>query len=619
VRRYWDTAFGVDRRLWLPMVPAVVAVVYVLVAASSLFQFIATLAVIYAIAALALDLVLSRAGQVSVGSAAFFGIGAFVTAIVSEQSWGLLPVALLASALLGGLIGAVIGIPSLRLSGFYLALATLALQYIVAFGGNELQSRTGHIGGFEVVGRPLLGVNVTSGRALLILSIVLLGITAWIVHNLYRRLPGRMWTAIRENEVAASTMGVSSIRWKLGAFVISSALTALAGGLYAYYVETVTSDPFTLDLAVAFIIMVIVGGARTIYGPIVGAVLVVELPHWLTSLSGSVGLSNSIWWTNNSAFIVNSLYGFAVLLILLLYPKGVVPGVSKLVLRATQLVAKSRQKRGQRPKSEVAIRAEDPSRILQPSAENGIAASQLVLTVRDLRVKYSNGANALAGLSLMVQRDAVVAVVGRNGAGKTTLLRSISGFLPAEKVVSSGHIAFNGAEVRGLSPVQTAKMGILLVPERDKVFPNLTIGEHFQSIGDPEIAESLLPDAWGVLKQRWRARAGTLSGGERQLMAILLAASLKPKLLLIDEMSLGLAPVARRRVGEAICQLRDASEMSVLIVEQDVATAHMVANEVLMLRDGELEAFDADAMLKVEVSEGILARRKGSSPSGSIL
>ena len=556
-----------------------------LIAAVCLFgstfqQYLLGLVLIYGMSALGLDWLMGRAGQVSIGNGALMAVGGFLTAGMSRLDWAVFPVPLVASAVVGAGVGLVIALPSLRLSGVYFALVTLALQFLVVFGAQRFEAATGEVSGLVVRAPSIGGFTFEYGPSYVLLLAAVLGVVMLALRNMYRRLPGRMWLAIRESELAASTIQVSARRWKLSAFVGSSSLIAVSGSLLAYYMGTVSSDTFTLDFAITFVVMIIVGGMGSMGGALLGAAVVTLAPFGLRLLANLD--PNSLWLQTNLPVVQNGLYGFIVLLVLLYLPRGVIPTAAGFVTKA------ARQRSGTpAPTGTARTTARvEPSAAVPPTAG---------LVITDLHVTYRNGARALDGAGMAVGAGEVVAVVGRNGAGKSTLLRSISGFFATEQVTSRGSVRFAGTELVGASPLRTSRHGIVLVPERDKVFPSLTVADHIRHLGDVDAARAALPEAWPIIERRWRAQAGLLSGGERQLLAIAMAASLEPDLLLVDEMSLGLAPVMIDRVADAIRQLRASRPLTIVIVEQNVAVASALAERVHRLEDGRIRPLEVTA------------------------
>jgi ABC-type branched-subunit amino acid transport system ATPase component len=212
-----------------------------------------------------------------------------------------------------------------------------------------------------------------------------------------------------------------------------------------------------------------------------------------------------------------------------------------------------------------------------------------LLDVTDLDVMYETGARAVSGLYLRVEPNSIVAVLGRNGAGKTSTLRAISGFLPTEQVRLHGAIRFAGTNIGGASPGRTAGLGLVLVPERDKIFPSLTVHEHLRLAVASGYEEIIEKPYFHRLKDRLAQPAGLLSGGERQLLALATASVLKPKLLMVDEFTLGLAPVMIQEVGRVIRGLKE-DGMTILLVEQNAAAALDLADRVYLMEGGEVVA-----------------------------
>jgi branched-chain amino acid transport system permease protein len=230
---------------------------------------------------------------------------------------------------LGGVVGLIVGIPALRLTGLYLMLTTLALQFIVSFLGQNAQGTVYEAG--YIVKPPQWGSLVLSNyRPLFVITVVVLGLVLLALNGMYSGVPGRAWAALRQNEFGASVMGINVTRWKLAAYVGSSALTAVGGSLYAYQTGAVGYDSFSLDLSLALLIMVFVGGIGTKIGPLIGAGAIVILPKLLQQLSSvfAANVTVSTWLNTNEAFLSSAIYG-AALLILLLFERDGLFGVGR--------------------------------------------------------------------------------------------------------------------------------------------------------------------------------------------------------------------------------------------------------------------------------------------------
>jgi branched-chain amino acid transport system permease protein len=314
----------------LGIVVLVVAALYILFGAGAFNQYQASLVLVFAVAALGQDWLIGRAGQISLGAAAFMAVGAFVAARTSTESWAPFPVPIILAAVAGAVIGLVVGLAGLRFRGLYLALSTLALQFIVSFAAERYQGK--NEAGFVAKIPSLFGYSFRTVQRLDLLFLVVLAIVLLALGGLYRRAPGRAWAAIRQNEVAAAVAGVDVRRWKLLAFIGSSAVIAVAGALFAYQSSTVTYIPFSLSMAVSVLVMVFVGGLGSMTGAVIGAAFVELLPHWIQQITDSVHVSGDVntWLSTNGAELALAIYGLALVLVLLFERRGVVGLLNRL-------------------------------------------------------------------------------------------------------------------------------------------------------------------------------------------------------------------------------------------------------------------------------------------------
>ncbi|AFV03596.1 Branched-chain amino acid transport system permease protein LivM [Dehalobacter sp. UNSWDHB] len=240
---------------------------------------------LYAIVVQGLGILMGYAGQVSFGHAAFFGLGAYTAAILTTRfHWPSL-LALLAAILLPGIVAALIGRQTLKLRELYLALATLGfgiLVHILFTEGGEITGGPSGISGIPHLGIGSLILN--SDRKFYILIWIILVLILLGIRNLVRSRTGRALCAIRESEYAAENAGIDCVRLKLQAFIFSALLTGLAGGLYAFYMTFISPSPFTFHASVQFVLMAVIGGLGTFWGPLLGAVVVVALNEILKEL-----------------------------------------------------------------------------------------------------------------------------------------------------------------------------------------------------------------------------------------------------------------------------------------------------------------------------------------------
>jgi branched-chain amino acid transport system permease protein len=598
---------------------AILAVTYVANATSYDLSVVTTI-VIFAVAVVGQQWLVGGAGQVSLGGGAIMAIGAYSAGWFQEHAGlSVFPLPLVAAAVGGAVVGLIVGLPSVRLRGFYLVLATLALNFIVQFFGERYE--VNHAAGLLVNPFTVLGASATNPYTTFMVSFVILALVCFLLRQLYRTAPGSILMVVRESETSAKTMGISPSAWKLSAFVGSSAVTAVAGGLYAYLLGSVSIEDFSLVLSINLVLMVYVGGVNSITGAIVGAAFAELVPIGLQHLSQDTSSAGAgAWLAANTALVQSLLFGMFLVAILLSDSTGIVG----LVQSAGRWIGR-RATRGGAAAGPVA-----PADFAEPDVlpdlipdliPDGMAAGEPLVTpplaaaqrngsvlypsqtenslvVSDLRVVYRTGAVGVSSVSLTVPHEKIIALVGRNAAGKTSTVRGIAGFPRDERVKVSGSVLFNGEEIRGLRPGETSRRGIAVVSEREKVFPTLSLIDNLRAIGlsarDAAAALDRVPE---LADLRNRA-AGLLSGGQRQLLALTLAVARQPRAILVDELSLGLAPIAITSLMAQIKRIHDEAGTTIMLVDQALGVLEHTADHVYVLENGRIIADGSAEMLK---------------------
>jgi branched-chain amino acid transport system permease protein len=301
-----------------------------LLAALALFPFLASpflldlanQVFLASIGALALMLLTGYAGQVSLGHAGLMAAGAFTVGILFKEVQAPFWVTLPAATLVGALLGVVFGLPSLRLRGLYLAVSTLALHFLVVYLGGEYETKRGYSTGIVIDPPTVGGFEVYGGRAWYFVLLAAATGTLLLCLNLLRTGTGRAWAAIRANETVAEALGIGVAPNKLLAFIISSALAALAGALFAYYRGFVSVEAFSLFLSIQYVAMIIIGGMGSLLGAILGAIFVTLFPYGieaaLRALPGTQRYAGALFAVNYAAF------GAVMILFLVLEPLGLV-------------------------------------------------------------------------------------------------------------------------------------------------------------------------------------------------------------------------------------------------------------------------------------------------------
>jgi branched-chain amino acid transport system permease protein len=300
---------------------AAIAILFPFVASAFLID-LASQVYLAAIGALSLMLLTGFAGQISLGHAGLLAAGAYTVGVlvreINAPFWITLPTA----TLIGGLLGIVFGLPSLRLRGLYLAVSTLALHFVVVYFGNEYETKRGFSTGVIVDPPSLGGLVINQPRAWYFILLVAAALTLLLCINLLRSKTGRAWAAIRARETVAEALGIGIAGYKLLAFVISSSVTAVAGALFAYYRGFVSVEAFDLFLMIQYVAMVIVGGMGSLLGALLGAAFVTLFPYGIEALlkllPNAARFANLLFAVNYAAF------GLVMILFLVFEPLGLV-------------------------------------------------------------------------------------------------------------------------------------------------------------------------------------------------------------------------------------------------------------------------------------------------------
>lgn len=576
--------------------------------------------------AVALNLVMGIAGQATIGSAAFMAVGALIATILDLRwHWPFVAI-IICAAIVTGLVGVVAALPAIRLAGIYLVVSTLALFYLVSYvtQAYEADNVSGGFGAFSFSPPSFFGYTIATDSQWFVALLLYAALVMVIATRCSRGKYGRAWRAIRDREIAAKSLGIDVRRMKFGAFFLSSAVIGVQGVLYAYFLQALDfGSTFTLDLAISYVAMIVIGGWGLMWGPVLGAAFVTGLPYLVQDL----GLNLPSWVPAQGAIqsdlpqIESGLYGVAIVVFVLLAPKGLAwlfPQAGRAIRRrAGGLIAAFGRERALLDEpigAEKAKGARDLAGGLEGTASSHVAgaayisvptvmqrtanppsggSSKPALSVEHLRVVYGGLSVAVADVSLEVPASSVVAVLGPNGAGKTTTVRAITGFLRTEGVQTSGKVWFGGKDILGWTPDATARAGVVLVPERNKVFATLTVEENLLVVGRArsssrtraEIVDQSY-ELFPSLGARRSIRAGFLSGGERQMLALARALALDARVLVIDEMSLGVSPVVVLGLLDMVRRIVTDHGASVLLVEQNAVAALDVADFVYILDRG---------------------------------
>ena len=541
-------------------------------------------------------------GQISLGQLALVAIGASVAGSMAQDGKEFFSTILVAG-LVGAAIFVAIGLPALRITGPFFAVTSLA--FAIAAGKFFLNPEYfGWLRPEENVRilRPVIfdKFDLESEYSYYYVVLLIFVLSAAIVWRLRTSRTGRAIVANRDNTRAAQSYGISATRVQLTAFAISGFLAGVAGALHVYHQHALATDLLDAENSMLLFSIAIVGGLGSLTGALTGAA-------YLTWISYSAFTANPL-----SQFFVS---GVGVLAVLMFFPSGFGGLFYDLRDRVLRRLAVARSIHV--PSLLADTRVDDT--ILDESGPPPISVftaptDDPLLLVRDVQVAYGK-TQVLFGVDFHVERGEIVALLGTNGAGKSTLLSAIAGLVQP----SAGTIVFDGHDIAGDAPTETVARGVVFMPGGKGVFPTLTVGENLRlaswMFDDDEVAEitERVLEYFPILRDRWDQKAGNLSGGEQQMLTLSQAFILRPKLLMIDELSLGLAPVIVEQLLEIVREIHRRGT-TVILVEQSVNVAITLADRAVFLEKGEVR-FDgptADLLDRPDVLRAVFLEGAGS-------
>ena len=543
----------------VPLAIVVLTAAALLLAAKSdgYTPFVLALVALTAVVGVGLNILLGLTGQVSLGHVGFYAIGAYTVAILTLKGvdfWIALPLA----GAVAGIVGFVLALPALRVTGPYLAMVTIAFAFIVQHGTIEWRTLTGGSNGLMGIPPPSIGALIFSEREMAMLAVALAGASLYAFHRLARSGWGMAMVAVRDAEPAARSIGLNPVIVKTAAFSLSAVFTGLAGGIFAPLLMFVAPDSFPFSQSILFLFAVIVGGAGWTFGPVVGALVSVVLPELLSGLAEYRLL----------------FFGAALLVILWVAPEGVLGLLARLWPRRDSAMAVSTPF--------------DVGAFLTPAGAPG------ALEVRDLGITFG-GIKAATAVTFTAPPGKVTSVIGPNGAGKTTVLNLIGGFYRPD----SGSIRLGERELAGRAAWKVARAGIARTYQTTKLFATMSIVDNVlialrrgrlgsmaadaASRGDRDAAEALL--AFVGYHGSLSTPAGDLPHVDRRLVEIARALAMRPRVLLLDEPAAGLMRSDKDALSRLIRRIADLG-IAVILVEHDMLLVMGISDAVIVLDAG---------------------------------
>jgi len=590
-------------------------VAYTLLGADTYWSGLLAQGLVFAVIFLSFVVVTGIGGMVNLAQAGFVTTGAFVTGWLLKHSFSSTTpvlmanghlnfvIAVAAAAVVAAVVGAVIALPVRRLGTLELALGTLAIAFVadqVIFPINAIRNSSD---GYLVTPPSIGPIHFSDARSLVILLLVVFGLLTVVVTNLQRSASGRAIFAARSSDVAARTSGLSPDRAKVAVFAVSAAIAGVAGALYALVSSPFTNTTTPAISGLIWLAVVVTFGIRRPAGALIGGLTYGVGNAIFTKITGHSGSLHSVV---SSAYFLPILFGLGAIN-LAKSPDGT------LALSARQWMDLRRRWQDRRtpfaagrtggpqpvilaPSPEATGTATVPDAGLVPAADQspladpaaGAAAGGHLETEPPAPVLRLEGIHAaygeievIHGLDLSLAPGSILALLGSNGAGKSTLCAVAAGLLTP----SEGRVILDGEDITDHPAHRRARDGVLLAPEARGVFPGLTVEENLAVWLPGAAARDRAYEHFPVLGERRRQRAGLLSGGEQQMLALAGALVQPPRVFIADEPTLELAPLAAAAVCRTLDRLRDLGT-SILLVEEKSADVLDLADTVALMQLG---------------------------------
>ncbi len=574
---------------------AVVSVVYLGISAfvtNSYYQLILTLVPIWAAFGVSWNILSGYGGQLSFGHASFFGIGAYTVTLLlvhfGMTPWLGIPLAMV----MGAVAAVIIGTPTFRLRGHYFALSMLAYPLAILYFLQYL--------GYQEVSfpmqreSPILYMEFTDKRIYTLIAMVMLIASVIVSLIIENSRFGLALLAIRQNELAAEAAGIDARGWKMRSLIVSGIIAAAAGGFYACVLLVVTPDSvFGMIVSAQAVVVTLFGGVASVWGPLIGAAILVPLSETLQAELGSV-----------LPGIQGVVYGAAIIAIMLWSPDGLFWTL---------------RDRWFKPKAPEPI--PDLGHLSPPPRPAKLAAGIPMLKVQGISRSFG-GLRAVSEVSFSVGEGEILGIIGPNGAGKTTLFNLLNGVLSADE----GSAELAGQQMLGRKTFEVCRMGIGRTFQVVRSFPraptidNVIVGAYGAGLSDQDALASAVRALHMVgLQDQAGIAAGQLTNKQLRLMELARALAGNPRLLLLDETLAGLGRDECNDVLDVLDRLRDEG-ITICIIEHTMHAMLRIADRFVVLDHGRVlatglprDVVEDDAVIEAYLGKKWLARQKAEA------
>ena len=550
---------------------------------------------IYAVWVQSLNLIMGYVGVISMGHAVFSAIGAYTAALISVHLGYNFLVGTAAGFLLATIVGALLAIPSLRVRDEYLIVFTVGFQMVAYEFMLTARRITEGQGGIPNIPFPtLFGFEFNTPIKFLPLALVTAVICFSIVWRLVRSPFGRVLKAIREDESACRALGKNTLRFKVLVFALGGGIAAVAGSSLAYFITFISPGSFSVEVSIFIIVMVILGGEASFWGPLVGAAILVGLPEVLRFLPGTADMVD---------VLREIFYGFILMFMMIFRPQGILPEYA------------AQTKEVQVP-TDLPVEGE-PNDDRNMSSSEERQATPKILEIRGLSKSFG-GLRAVNEASLTLSSGKITGLIGPNGCGKTTIFNLITGFLDAD----GGKVYVHGKEITGKAPYKLINDGLARSWQDIRTFKDMTVLDNVRVARPKQSGEKILAlffspwrvareerenyrKAFGYLKMVGLADkaghlAGSLSTAEQKLVAIARLMATECPVLLLDEPTSALDLESVERIIKLIRSIAQQGRKTILLIEHNLDVVRGLVEEAYFMSEGKVLAYGEPSALMAD-------------------